>query len=601
MKNVYALTAFWLCIGPLFAQKNYTPETLAKIRAVENNISGTLLLNDEGPSTIAQRMAKHKVKGMSIAVIQDYKIAWAKGYGWADESEKRPVTTETLFEPGSISKTLNAVGILKLAQDKKIDLNTDINQYLTTWKFPYDSLSKGKPITLAQILSHHAGLSVHGFPGHHNSAIPTVYEVLDGKKPAVTPPVRSEFEPDLQFQYSGGGTTISQVLLTDVTKQAYDVWMYENVLKPIGMVNSSYTQPPAKDKLPLCASGYFSDGTPVLNKFRVYPELAAAGLWMTPSDLCNYIIDIQLAWQGKQPSKVLTPDMVKLHLTPYKDGPAAMGTFIEDLDGTKYFSHSAGNDGFCGFFYASLDEGYGMAVFLNSEAWVFLEEIKNSVAKAYNWKGINYEPQRKTSIEVPESVVKTYEGIYLYDDLWAAIEKKDGQYVFHTRGISASMHFITPTTFFNEEFPAVKTFVKDEYGNIMGYSRTVDGKEFPKSIKIINPDTVHLSNETIGGIGWHLFENKQYPEAIAYFKRGVQLYPEDVNMDVNLAHMYLFSGEYKKAIAIYKARLKEAVRPDYSGADLIKSDLLYFIEHNGDVKVIDSVFSDLKIEKPKGY
>ncbi len=331
MKRLPVLIAILLFCGQLFGQK-YSPETLEKIKAVENNLTGNIVVNDAKPKTIAEQMAKYKVNGMSIAVIHNYKIEWAKGYGWADVSEKKPMTTETLFEPGSISKTLNAVGILKLAQEKKVDLYTDINTYLTSWKFPYDSLSKGKTINLAQLLTHQAGLTVHGFPGHDlNGPIPTVYEVLDGKKPSFTPAVRSEFEPDLRFQYSGGGTTISQVLLTDVTKQAYEVWMYENVLKPIGMVNSTYAQPPVSE-WHLCLSAYNGDGTPIERKFHVYPEQAAAGLWMTPTDLCQYIIDLQLAYKG-QPSKVLNPDMVKLHLTPYNNGPTAMGTFIDDHDG----------------------------------------------------------------------------------------------------------------------------------------------------------------------------------------------------------------------------------------------------------------------------
>ena len=174
------------------AQTTYSPETLKKIKEVEHSISGSLLINDERPSTITERMKKYNVQGLSIAVIHDYKIVWAKGYGWADEAEKRPVTPETLFEPGSISKSLHALGVLKLAQDKKLDIYTDINSYLQSWKFPYDSLSKGKVITLAQILSHTAGLSTHGFPGHDISGpTPTLVQVLDGKTPAVTPAVRS--------------------------------------------------------------------------------------------------------------------------------------------------------------------------------------------------------------------------------------------------------------------------------------------------------------------------------------------------------------------------------------------------------------------------
>jgi CubicO group peptidase (beta-lactamase class C family) len=602
MKKLLPLITLCLCAIQIFAQTNYSSKTLKKIKEVEENITGNILLNDEQPSTILERMAKYNVKGMSMAVIQDYKIVWAKGYGWADEAEKRPMTPETLFEPGSISKTLNALGILKLAQEQKLDLYTDVNSYLKSWKFPYDSLSKGKPITLAQILSHNAGLTVHGFPGHNiNGPIPTVYEVLDGKGASFTPAVRSMYEPDLKFEYSGGGTTISQVLLTDITKQDYEVWMYENVLKPIGMVNSTYAQPPAMEKRHLCASAYKRDGTPIEDKFHVYPEQAAAGLWMTPSDLCRYIIDMQLAYQGKQPSKVLNPEMVKLHLTPYHNGPTAMGTFIEDHDGVKYFEHGAGNDGFCGDFYGSLEDGYGVVVFLNSENPKLIPEIINSVAKAYNWKNFYREPKRKKVVEVADHVLKTYEGIYLYDKLWAAVGKKDNQYHYYTNGIYANMYFTSTTSFFNEEFPAVKEFIKDDKGNIVGYTRTVGGKEFPKSVKITNPDTIRLENNVVGEIGWYLLEQKQFPESLVYFKRGVQLYPTDLNMRMNLAHLYLFNGDYNNAIAIYRAHQKDTIKPGYSCEDLLRDDVVYLKDQHFDVTLFDRVFEELKIEKPNGH
>ncbi len=215
MKTTILSIAILLLSSAIFAQSNYSQETLDKIKEVENNITGNLIVNDAPPNTILERMAKYKVKGLSIAVIQDYKIAWAKGYGWADEAEKRPVTPKTLFEPGSISKTLNALGILKLAQDKKLDLYTDINTYLKSWKFPYDSLSKGKKITLANLLSHTAGLSTHGFPGHNiNGPTPTVFEVLDGKAPAVTPAVAPTVAgvPTAPVPLPGWGAAVAAVL-----------------------------------------------------------------------------------------------------------------------------------------------------------------------------------------------------------------------------------------------------------------------------------------------------------------------------------------------------------------------------------------------------
>src|SRR5258708_12968477 len=111
-------------------------------------------------------MAFYHINGLSIAVVHNYKIEWAKGYGWADSAEQRPVTSQTLFQAASISKSLNGVGLLRLAQEGKLDLYADINNYLTGWKFPYDSLSKGRKITVANLLSHTGGLTLPGLPGY---------------------------------------------------------------------------------------------------------------------------------------------------------------------------------------------------------------------------------------------------------------------------------------------------------------------------------------------------------------------------------------------------------------------------------------------------
>ena len=603
--NTFSLLFAMLLTGScLFSQNGYTPETLEKIREVENNITGNVIVNQEAPRTIEEQMKHYGIKGMSIAVIHNYRIDWAKGYGWADETEKRPVTPETLFEPGSISKSLNAVGILKLAQEKKLDLYTDINTYLRSWKFPYDSLSKGKKITLADILSHQAGLSVHGFPGHSITGdIPTIYQVLDGQAPALTPAVRSEFEPGLKFQYSGGGTSISQVILTDITGQPYDQWMYEQVLQPIGMINSSYSWPKPGINPERYATAYHADGTPVYNKFHVYPEQAAAGLWMTPSDLCRYIIDMQLAYKGGK-SAVLDAEMVKLHLTPYNNGPAAMGTFIDNLDGATYFQHGAGNDGFCGQFFASLEEGNGVVIFLNTENFSLVFDVINSVAKAYDWKNFYHEPKRKNTepvITVPDNVLDTYTGIYFFDDQWASVERKDGKLCFYTDGTYADMYFTSETTFFNREFAAVKAFRKDQKGKVCGYTRVVEGKTLADAQKAGNIQKLVRPLSNLEEVGWYLIGKRKYPEAISYLERGVELYPEDLNARLNLAHAYLFNNNYKKAMAIYQANKDRKIQGNYTWTDGLKNDYIYFKEHQYDVSAFERLFNDLGIEKPKGY
>ena len=596
MKNY--LIALTILATNAFAQKDYSPETLSKIKEVESNITSNIIINDEKPNTIDERMAKYNIKGISIAVVHNYKIEWAKGYGWANVEEKKPVTPNTLFEPGSISKTLNAVGILKLAQDKKLDLNTDINSYLTSWKFPYDSISKGKKITLTHLLTHHAGLSVHGFPGHDiNGPIPTIYEVLDGKQPSFTPAVRSEFEPNLKYQYSGGGTSISQVLLTDITKQAYDVWMDQNVLKPIGMVNSTYAQPPSKEKQLICASAYNRDGTPVSNKFHVYPEQAAAGLWMTPSDLANYVIDMQLAYKG-QASKVLNPEMVKLHLTPYNNSEAAMGTFIQDINGAKYFEHSAGNDGFCGEFIGSLEDGNGVVIFLNTDNFKIIPEIVNSVAKTYQWKNYYREPKKKSTIIVSDDIIKSYEGVYLFDDQFAVIGKSNNEYHFFASGTKAKMHFTSNTSFFNEEFAAVKEFIFDEKGQVIGYKRNVNGKEFPNAVKVINLDSVKTTAFILGNVAWYYFEEKKFKEALPYFNKAALLDASDLNNFLNLGHAYLFNNDVKNAVETYKKYIKENIKPGLSFEQLLKQDYTYFKDHQYNVQAFDQVFKELNVSKP---
>jgi CubicO group peptidase (beta-lactamase class C family) len=246
---LFIIACFQVGISLGQTTNNYSKEIEATIKKVESNLTGVIQIANLTPPkwTLAERMTFYHANGISITVIKDYKIEWTKTYGWADSSEQRPVTPVIRFQAGSNSKSLNAIGILKLVQDGKINLNEDINKYLKSWKFPYDTLSKAKKITVANLLSHTAGLTIHGFPGYEiGDTIPTLTQILDGEKPANTEAVRSSFEPSLKYKYSGGGTTIAQLIVQDVTGLPYDDYMWKTVLEPMGMSNSSYTQPPTK-------------------------------------------------------------------------------------------------------------------------------------------------------------------------------------------------------------------------------------------------------------------------------------------------------------------------------------------------------------------
>jgi CubicO group peptidase (beta-lactamase class C family) len=574
------LLCHWLTA--VTAQQHFSKAVNEQIARIEANVSGGLIIDGKLYS-LTERMKHYNVQGLSVAVIDNYQIVWAKGYGYADKKEGRKVTTSTLFEPGSISKSLNAVGILQLAQQGKLDLYQDINQYLVNWKFPYDTVSHGNKITTAQLLTHTAGLGVHGFPGYQrDSAIAAVTDILDGRAPSNTEAVRSVIEPGKESRYSGGGILITQQMLTDLTKQRYEEYMYEHVLGPLGMTNSSYNQPPAVSQRKNLATGYKSNGNEVPGKYFVYPEKAAAGLWTTPTDICKYILEIQLAYQGKS-SKVLNQEMVKLHVTPYKDD-VAMGTFIQNRNGEKYFDHTASNEGFTGLFIGGLTNGKGAAIFVNSDDATIAFELVNSVALAYDWKGFP-RPEQITTVPVSDTLLSKYIGEYIVDGYLSEIKKeKDGLYLWTNR-ISSKMYFTSKIDFRNLELWGTKTFTFDNAGIVTGYSNTINGRLRATGQKITILDTLKPRPGQSGALGSHLLETKNYDKAIGFLSKGLAIEPSDSSLVKNLAHSYLFKGDFTKAMELYRQYLKSGHSESGLSKNL-KDDFEYFRKAGFDHSVI---------------
>jgi len=588
MKKITVAVILCHCLTTVSAQQKYSKEVNEQIARVENGVSGNLVIDGKLYS-IAERMKHHNVQGVSIAVIDNYKIVWAKGYGYADKKEGRKVTVNTLFEPGSISKSLNAVGILKLAQQGKLDLYQDINQYLVTWKFPYDTVSHGKKITTAQLLTHTAGLGVHGFPGYHrDSVLPSIIDILDGRAPSNTWPVRSVMEPGIESRYSGGGTVITQLMLTDITKQPYEQYMREQVFRPLGMTNSSYNQPPPASQRKNLVTAYKSNGDEVPGKYYVYPEKGAAGLWTTPTDICKYLIEIQLAYQGKS-SKVLNQEMATLHVTPYKND-VAMGTFIQNRNGEKYFVHSASNEGFVGYFLAGLTNGKGVALFVNSDNGYVLLELLNSVASVYDWKGFG-KPEQVTTVPVSDTIASKYPGEYITDGWYSEITKeKDGLY-FWTDGLSSKMHFTSPTEFRNIELMGKKTFTFDSGGRVTGFTNTINGRVRATGQKITSLDTLKPRPGQSVFFGRHFLERKNYDKAIGYLSKGLESEPSDSMLVKNLAHSYLFKGDFNKAVELYRQYLKQGSEVTKS----LKDDFDYLRKAGFDESLIKRAIETLSL------
>lgn len=381
-----------------------------RIRAVETGLMPAVVLKGRPVPryTLEERMKALHVRGVSIAVIRNYEIDWAKGYGLADLVSRRAVTAETLFQAGSISKSVAAVGAMTLVEQGKLKLDDDVNSYLKEWKVPENEFTKEQKVTLRRLLSHTAGLTVHGFPGYEaGTAVPTTVEVLDGKKPANTAAIRVDILPGTQYRYSGGGYTVAQLMMAEVTGRPFAEFMRQAVLEKADMGQSTYEQPLPAGLAGVAASGYRSNGDAVPGKYHTYPEMAAAGLWTTASDLARFAIEIQKSREGRS-NKILKQATVEEMLREQKQG-YGLGFGLSVRNGTKEFGHGGADEGFQAVLSATVD-GRGFVVMTNSDNGQRLaDEIALAIAAAYGWPN---KPREREAISLSTENLAKFAGEY---------------------------------------------------------------------------------------------------------------------------------------------------------------------------------------------
>jgi CubicO group peptidase (beta-lactamase class C family) len=363
------------------------PTHAAKIAAAEREIVAVVPGEPEPLRLTLQRwMELYKVPGVSVAVFDQQKLVWAKAYGVKQAGRPDLVTLDTLFQAGSISKPVAAMAALRHVEAGRWALDDPINDRLVSWKLPANDLQKDQPVTLRRLLSHNAGTTVHGFPGYAVGApVPTVVQVLDGEPPANTAPVRVDVVPGSKVRYSGGGTTIVQLMMTDQLKKPFPEIMAETVLDPLGMTHSSYEQPLPAGRAAMTASGTRSGGQVVEGRWHIYPEMAAAGLWTTPSDLARVAIEVSLAHAGKS-SRVLSQAMTRQMLTP-QAADFGLGFAVDPDDDA--FGHNGADEGFQAYLRAFIGSGRGVVIMANSDnGFAIFNRLADSIGRAYGWKGL---------------------------------------------------------------------------------------------------------------------------------------------------------------------------------------------------------------------
>jgi CubicO group peptidase (beta-lactamase class C family) len=368
------------------AQQATPAEVAERIRRVEQGLLAPVITDGEPAGmSLAERMRHYRVPGVSVAVINEGRIEWAKGWGVVDAGGAVPVDTATLFQAASISKPVAALAALRLVEQGRLSLDTDVNASLTSWKVEENGHTAMSKVTLRRLLSHNAGLTVHGFRGYaEGEAVPTLVQLLDGSAPANSARVRPDTMPGAIWRYSGGGSSVAQLLMQDATGRDFAGLVRELVLVPAGMAHSTYEQPLPPSRHAHAAVAHRTSGEPLPGRWHTYPELFAAGLWTTPSDLARLAIEVQRSYAGAS-AQILSPAMTREMLS-LQAGDYGLGFGVARGDGWTSFSHGGSNQGYRAILYVFADRGQGAVIMTNGDmGGALMGELMRGIAEVYDW------------------------------------------------------------------------------------------------------------------------------------------------------------------------------------------------------------------------
>jgi CubicO group peptidase (beta-lactamase class C family) len=427
------------------------------------------------PETLSDRMKQLHTPGVSIAVINDFEIEWTQGFGVADSRTNREVTPDTLFQAGSISKPVFALAVMRLVQEGILNLDEDVNTYLTSWRVPMNGNWQPR-VTLRHVLSHTSGMTAQSYYGYDISAsIPTTIQVLNGEFPANSEKVEVTVIPGLHYRYSGGAMVVGQQVLVDVLQKPFPDIMRELVFEPLGMNNSTYQQPLTPELDKIAATAHPINGTSLGGKYMIYPELAAAGLWTTPTDLAKMGIELMGALHDRHPA-VWNKETIQEMLRPQtaqSEGSSGLllglGFAGKGTDEGAYFFHGGTNIGFVAEMRFYRATGKGAVVMLNSnEGDLLRNELMRSIGQEYDWADVF--PVEK--LIVPLFLANDYSGLYSNTTGVRFVVTSQNGNIFLQCDRQAPLQ-ILPTSeleFFAKEANTTISFEKDDIGNITAMS-----------------------------------------------------------------------------------------------------------------------------------
>lgn len=312
-------------------------------------------------SLVPALLGELSTPGAAMALFRDGQVVMAKGYGWANREQQKPVTTSTLFNIGSISKTHAAWGLLRLVEDGKLDLDTPVERYLTRWHLPPSEFNHDQ-VTIRRLLSHTAGLRLHGYPGFKpDEPLPSIEESLSGNTNG-SGDVRVIMEPGTKWQYSGGGYTIAQLLVEEVTGRPFNDYMQEAIFAPLGMTSSSYVWNAMVDAR---AAQPYGAVAPIPG-----PRFTAQAAASLETSLDDFIRFARASMSSERPefaTAVLPPATVRAMQQPVAPSEDyGLGYSVRTRNGVRAVGHGGSNAGWQAQFFVIPATGDGIILMTNA-------------------------------------------------------------------------------------------------------------------------------------------------------------------------------------------------------------------------------------------
>lgn len=570
--------ALALCVGCAGMAGAATPDDQeTRIARVLAGLRPPISFVGDPTWTLQERMKHYGVPGLSITVIDRRGLAWTRVYGLADRELGLPVKADTLFQAASISKPVAAFGALTLVQAGRLSLQEPVNAQLKSWRIPENSWTQQSAVTLAHLLSHTGGTTVHGFGGYaSDAAMPEVLAVLDGVAPANSAAVRVDQRPGQAFRYSGGGYMVAQLLMSEAGGMPFAELMQQRVLRPLGMADSSFAQPLPPVQLARAAAGVLPDGRAVAGKRHHYPELAAAGLWTTSQDLARFALGVQQALGGR--SKLVSASLARDMLTERAGSGYGLGFGLPQIDGEAYFAHGGWNEGFCASLMASQHAGQGVAIMINANQPALMYELQRAVAHEYRWPGF------KTLTPLPASAeaLDKAPGRYRLNGEQVLQVTRQGARLFLGQAGEPARELVPVAggRYLQREQEQARSFESDadgrwnlrmeqSRGTALLLPRLADTQRLPRELLLGGDKAAALtayqalrdsrdeagSEAYLNGQAYMLLRSGDKSGALALMQLNTELYPESANTWDSLGELHMTRAEPEQARMAYRRAL----------------------------------------------